>query len=97
MKRLLAWRIQAEAFGGLDAQSRRKLRSAGLRRERSLTPGTRVAREWKGVRHEVTVRADGFTYDSRNFDSLSAIAREIAGSRWNGPRFFGLRSDVDEV
>jgi hypothetical protein len=95
MKRLLAWRIQSEAFGGLDAQVRRKLRSAGSRQERSLTPGTKVAREWKGVTHEVAILPDGFGFEGRTYDSLSAVAREITGARWNGPRFFGLRSDAD--
>ncbi len=96
MKRQLAWRIQSEAFGGLDAQARRKLRSAGSRQERGLSPGTKVSREWKGARHEVAILADGFTYEGRTYDSLSAIAREITGSRWNGPRFFGLRRDANE-
>jgi hypothetical protein len=96
MKRMLAWRIQSEAYGGLDSQTRRKLRSAGSKQKRSLTQGMQVAREWKGVRHEVTVLAEGFCYDGRTYDSLSAIAREITGSRWNGPRFFGLRSDAGE-
>lgn len=97
MKRLLAWRIQAEAFGGLDAQTRRKLKSAGSRQERRLSPGAMVAREWKGVRHEVAVLTDGFSYGGKPYASLSVIAREITGARWNGPRFFGLRSDPDEA
>jgi hypothetical protein len=97
LKRLLAWRIQAEVFGGLDAQTRRKLKSAGSGQERSLAPGMKVAREWKGVRHEATVLADSFDYQGRCYESLSAIAREITGSRWNGPRFFGLRSDPSEA
>jgi hypothetical protein len=96
LKRLLAWRIQAEVFGGLDAQTRRKLRSAGSNKERRLTPGAKVAREWKGVRHEVSVLPDGFSYRDRTYESLSVIAREITGSRWNGPRFFGLRSSARE-
>jgi hypothetical protein len=96
LKRLLAWRIQAAAFGGLDTQTRRKLRSAGSTQERGLAPGMKVAREWKGVRYEATVLADGFSYQGHVYESLSAIARKITGSRWNGPRFFGLRSASGE-
>ena len=56
-----------------------------------ITQGTALIREWDGERHEVTVLADGFEYRGRRFRSLSAIARSITGTRWNGPRFFGLR------
>ena len=56
--------------------------------------GTRLVREWDGVEHCVTVLADGFEYDGRSFRSLSAIARAITGTRWNGPLFFGLRNAV---
>ena len=58
--------------------------------ERLLT-GTRLIREWKGIAHEVTVIEDGFEYQGRRYRSLSAIARAITGTRWNGPLFFGLR------
>ena len=51
-----------------------------------------AVREWKGKNHRVTVVTDGFAYEGRTYDSLSPIARLITGSRWNGPRFFGLRS-----
>ena len=52
--------------------------------------GTRLIREWKGVEHAVTVLADGYEYQGRRYKSLSAIARAITGTRWNGPAFFGL-------
>ena len=97
MKRQLAWRIQAEAYGGLDHQTRRKLRSSGSNRERGLAPGIRVVREWQGVRHEVTATPTGFSYQGEHYESLSVIARAITGSRWNGPRFFGLRNANDET
>jgi hypothetical protein len=92
----LAWRIQAEAFGGLDAETRRRLRRGGLGAAAAdrLQPGVKLTREWKGVRHEVVVVDGGFTYADRKWKSLSEIAREITGSRWNGPRFFGLRPDM---
>lgn len=91
----LAWRIQADAFGGLDAETRRRLRrgGAGASAADRLQPGVRLMREWKGVPHEVVVEEGGFRYDGRVWKSLSEIARHISGSRWNGPRFFGLRTD----
>ena len=53
--------------------------------------GTRIVRDWHGKRHEVTVTEGGFEYEGRRYRSLSAIARAITGTRWNGPAFFGLR------
>ena len=89
----LAWRIQADAFGGLDAETKRRLRrgGAGAAAADRLQPGVRLIREWKGVPHEVVVEEGGFRYDGRVWKSLSEIARHISGARWNGPRFFGLR------
>lgn len=92
LARLLAWRIQADAFGGLDAATIRLLTS-----EKppplppTLASGSRITREWQGRVHEVDVLADRFRYEGRNYRSLSQIAREITGTRWNGLRFFGLR------
>ena len=60
-------------------------------RERSLMPGTLLKREHAGVLHRVVILADGFEWEGRRFQSLSEIARAITGTRWNGPRFFGLR------
>lgn len=94
IRRLLAWRIQAEAFGGLEGETRRALlkntrKTSGPR----LGPGVRLAREWKGERHEVEVLDRGVEYRGRTYESLSHVAREITGVRWNGPRFFGLREE----
>ncbi len=103
----LAYRIQEVAFGGLKpvtvarldalarqidraAKSGRKVRPRATR-DRPVI-GTRLIREWRGVEHCVTVRQDGYEYQGRPYKSLSAIARAIAGSRWNGWAFFGLRS-----
>lgn len=92
LARLLAWRIQAEAFGGLDAATIRLLNADSLPPPRPvLEPGTRLAREWQGRRHEVDVLEKGFRYDGCEYRSLSQIARMITGTRWNGLRFFGLR------
>jgi hypothetical protein len=95
--RMLAWHIQEEAFGGHDAATLRLLDAYRRRNTakvvlfKRLKPGTSVVREYEGVRHVVTISENGFIWQSRTYDSLSAIAREITGSRWNGPRFFGLR------
>lgn len=90
LRRVLAWRIQSDAHGGLDVPTRRL-----LEKEESVapapTPGMRLAREWEGQRHEVIVTDDGILYEGQSYGSLSEVARHITGQRWNGPRFFGLR------
>ena len=92
LARLLAWRIQADAFGGLDATTIRLLKSDNLPPPRpSLTPGTRLTRDWQGRRHDVDVLEEGFRYAGAEYRSLSQVARVITGTRWNGLRFFGLR------
>jgi len=98
--RLIAWRMQADAFGGLDALTERGLRdiAKSLERDgtyepkirRDLSPGVVLTREWKGVTHKVTVISDGFQHLGKRYKSLSDIARTITGTRWSGPRFFGL-------
>ena len=93
MRQLLAWRIQAEAFGGLSPETRKTLaRTGAVQAEgRQLGVGGRLTRSWKGREVIVTVEEDGFRWGEELFPSLSAAATAIAGSRWNGPRFFGLR------
>lgn len=90
---MLAWRVQADARGGISGDARRALTSKGkLRAEGlSLGIGARLTRQWQGRTHEVLVEADGFRWEGQLYKSLSAAATAIAGSRWNGPRFFGLR------
>jgi hypothetical protein len=95
----IAYRIQEEALGGLDAATRRRLDRAAeaLAQGRAPTaprprvkPGTKLLREWQGVVHEVIVIERGVVYHGKTWPSLSAVAREITGARWSGPRFFGL-------
>jgi hypothetical protein len=90
---MLAYRIQAGEHGGLDAEMRRTLRRPSTPKTMStLTPGALLARDWKGVRHEVTVEAGNrLRWCGQDYQSLSEVARAITGARWNGPRFFGLR------
>jgi hypothetical protein len=93
MRMVLAWRVQAEALGGLDAETRRALaRTGAIEAEgRHLGIGAKLTRTWKGRPVEVVVEEDGFRWNGALYPSLSAAATAIAGSRWNGPRFFGLR------
>ena len=95
LRRVLAWRIQVDAWGGLDDATRRKLReTSSARRGPELSPGSQVTREWEGVVHAVQVVEGGFSYAGATYPSLSAVARVITGVRWNGPRFFGLRKEA---
>jgi hypothetical protein len=99
--RALCWHIQEKAFGGhstailklLASYARGKPKEAD--RLRRLKPGTEVVREYQGERHTVVIAADGFRWRDKKYPSLSAIARAITGSNWNGPRFFGLREGAD--
>ncbi len=91
---MLAWRMQAEALGGLDRETRRRLDGKGRVAAEGLELGigAKLHREWQGRTVEVVVEEDGFRWEDRIYPSLSAAASAIAGSRWNGPRFFGLRA-----
>lgn len=93
MRQLLAWRVQAQAMGGLDTETRKALaRSGPVQAEgKHLGVGARLTRIWKGREVTVVVEEQGFRWDYQLFPSLSAAATAIAGTRWNGPRFFGLR------
>jgi len=95
LARLLAWRIQEQALGGLDAATLRMLTAERLPPARpSLKSGTTLRREWQGRTFEVQVVDDGFEHAGDNYLSLSAVARAITGTRWNGQRFFGLRGEA---
>lgn len=102
LRRSIAHRVQERAYGGLPPSTRRLLDqlikaalakpNGRLELPRRIKPGSELVRTWKGKSHRVMVTADGFAYDGQKFASLSEIASEITGTRWNGPRFFGLRS-----
>ena len=94
LRQVLAWRIQTGGAGGLDSTTKRLLRKDCPTADARVSAGAIIAREWKGVRHEVEAVNEGFLYGGRHWDSLSGIARAITGTRWNGPRFFGLREAV---
>jgi hypothetical protein len=93
LRLMLAWRLQAALWGELDETVRRRLKPlVGDGPSDGLPLGAHVAREWKGEVHEVSVVVDGYLWRGETYSSLSAIARAITGTRWNGPRFFGLRA-----
>lgn len=89
---MLAWRIQSEAFGGLDRWTRAALLAPASRdKAPELQPGMRLEREWKGIRHIVLITPEGFRWRDATYRSLTQVAGAITGGKWNGPRFFGLR------
>lgn len=97
----IAWKIQEQARGGHSAITKRTLtdlarkveQDGDVARDRivSLKPGAKLQREWKGTLHTVTVLEDAFEWAGKSWRSLSVIAREITGTRWSGPRFFGMK------
>ena len=95
--RMIAYRIQEEAFGGLDRETVKLLDRLARGEKpnelnRRLKPGTVLVREYNGERHTVTVVPEGFSWRETTYASLSVIAQAITGTKWNGPRFFGLRT-----
>lgn len=99
---LLAYKIQEQAYGGLSASARRKLRELAQQYEHTrdkppaastieIKPGTRLLRQWQGNTHHVTACEKDFEYKGQQYRSLSEIARLITGTRWSGPLFFGLK------
>ncbi len=101
LRRSIAQKIQEDAYGGLDRATARLLNQliaqyaktpGKIVLPRRIKPGAILVREWKGTSHRVTVAEDGFVYQGHLYENLSEIARLITGTRWNGPRFFGLRA-----
>lgn len=90
---MLGWRIQVRMEGGLDKDTRRKLkRKAAIEAEGlDLGAGTTITRNWQGRTYTIHVEERGFRWENELYPSLSAVARAITGTRWNGPRFFGMR------
>ena len=90
---MLAWRMQASVHGGLDPPTRDALRRSGpvVAEGQDLGVGATIRRQWQGDEVIVQVSDHGFVWDGKTFRSLSAVATAITGSRWNGPKFFGLR------
>jgi hypothetical protein len=106
LRRSIAHRIQEKAYGGLSRSAQRLFDqmikayaakpNGKIVLPRRIKPGSVVVREWKGRSHRVVVLTEGFAYEGKTFGNLSEIASLITGVRWNGPRFFGLRSKTPE-
>jgi hypothetical protein len=107
---IIAYQIQVDRFGDLDHETRQLLdrtcakesgtaMSARLvnfdQKRTELTPGTVLVREWDRQSQRVMVLSDGFAWNGQTYDTLSKVALAITGTRWNGPRFFGLRDKED--
>jgi hypothetical protein len=92
LRLIIAWRVQAAAEGGLSTAVKARLRSKFMPRIPNPAAGTRLTREYRGVPYTAIVGEGGIEYAGRVYGSLSEVAREITGTPWNGPRFFGLRS-----
>jgi hypothetical protein len=94
MRRVLASELQWRSSGQRRDAIIRRLRRVVAKAERAMPTsqaGQRLVREWNGKRHVVDVTREGYVWNGRTWRSLSAIAREITGARWSGPRFFGVR------
>jgi hypothetical protein len=107
---IIAYRIQSDRFGDLDHETRQLLDRTGAnesgaamsarlvsfdQKRTELTPGTVLVREWDRQSQRVMVMSDGFAWNGQTYDSLSKVAFAITGTKWNGPRFFGLRDKED--
>ena len=99
----IAWKLQAQALGGLASTVKRRLANIGAKggvaKKRTVQPkpGARLMRAWQGQTYTVLVLEDGFEWQGKPYTSLSAIARKITGTRWSGPRFFGLDKPAKEA
>ena len=107
---IIAYRVQADRFGDLDHETMQLLDRIGVKesgaamsarlvcfdqKRTELTPGTVLVREWDRQSQRVMVMSDGFAWNGQTYDSLSKVAFAITGTKWNGPRFFGLRDKED--
>lgn len=91
----IVWAIQANQNGNFKKQREKLIKSSTSKRIKTNTSykeGTRLVREWDGITHEVKVVTNGFIWQQQEYKTLSEIARAITGTRWSGPRFFGLTS-----
>ncbi len=103
LTRGIAYRLQEQVHGGLVAATARQLAEAMKQVARGKEPspsatlreGTHLVRDWHGRTHHVLVLDDGYLFKDRQYHSLSAIARDITGARWSGPRFFGLNRNEE--
>ncbi len=105
LQKAVAYKLQEKVYGGLSPAIRRQLRqmSQDLRQGKkvsvpvSIKPGTRLVRSWQGKAHTVIIQGEGFHYEGQMYRSLSAIAKSITGTQWNGRLFFGLKTKAGSL
>ena len=101
LARAVAYRMQVEAYGGLSSSTKKRLEAiaAGVRQgntdvagiAKAIRPGAQMLRQWRGQTHTVTAVHEGFEWNGKTYKSLSAVARQITGTNWNGYAFFGVK------
>jgi hypothetical protein len=106
LTRAIAYRLQEKAFGGLKPSTQRLLlefahdgakgSALAAAPSRTVRPGALLVREWRGISHQVSILEKGFRFRGKRYRSLSEVAREITGTRWSGPLFFGLKQSQEE-
>lgn len=93
----IAYRIQELALGGISDKAKHRLEALAkgnikeTAKHSDLLPGTKICKEHNGIMHQVEILKDGFEYNGQKWKSLSAIATKITGTKWSGPKFFGMR------
>lgn len=109
LARAVSWRMQAKIHGDLSKLARKRLLQLDAQLDKcgdvvttgasTLSPGTRLLRDWNGRVIEVTVLKNGYLFENRLYKSLSQVAEHVTGTHWSGPRFFGLkhRRKIPEV
>ena len=90
LRQAVTWQQQVQMHGGLDTSSHKVLKRGAV--SAPLNPGTILIRNWQNAIYQVTVTDNGFDYNGKTYRSLSAIAKEITGTNWNGQVFFGVKS-----
>jgi len=106
LTRAIAYRLQEKAFGGLKPSTQRLLAefaddgangsAFAAAPSQIVQPGVVLVREWRGISHQVSVLEKEFCFGGKRYRSLSEVAREITGTRWSGPLFFGLKRSQEE-
>lgn len=91
LRQAIAWHLQTKALGGLTLQEKRQIQLGASKTTTQTSSGSRLIRVWQGKTHQVTVLDGGYLYEDKTWKSLSAIARQITGTSWSGPVFFGLK------
>ena len=91
LREVIGWHIQAKEYGGLSAIEKRQLKLGAASPTGQLAVGSRLIRVWQDQTHQVTILEDGYLFQEQRWKSLSAIAKQITGTPWSGPVFFGLK------